>query len=80
MFVRKVTDVCEVITDMLASVEQSPGLPPLRCGPRIYDCWHMVEEKREAVLAIEAAVLPLMTKMSSGVSGSSDCASNSRSA
>ena len=23
--------------------------------------WHMFEEKREAVLAIEAAVLPLMT-------------------
>jgi hypothetical protein len=27
------------------------------------------KEKREAVLAIEAAVLPLMTKMSSGVFG-----------
>jgi hypothetical protein len=26
-----------------------------------YARWHMFEEKREAVLAIEAAVLPLMT-------------------
>jgi hypothetical protein len=26
----------------------------------IYARWHMFEEKREAVLAIEAAVLPLM--------------------
>jgi hypothetical protein len=24
-------------------------------------CWHTFEEKREAVLAIEAAALPLMT-------------------
>jgi hemerythrin superfamily protein len=27
----------------------------------IYPRWHMFEEKREAVLAIEAAVLPLTT-------------------
>jgi hypothetical protein len=26
----------------------------------IYARWHMFEEKREAVMAIEAAVLPLM--------------------
>jgi hypothetical protein len=28
----------------------------------IYARWHMFEEKREAVMAIEAAVLPLMPK------------------
>jgi hypothetical protein len=28
----------------------------------VYARWHMFEEKREAVLAIEAAVLPLMPK------------------
>jgi hypothetical protein len=28
----------------------------------IYARWHMFEEKREAVLAIEAAVLPLMPR------------------
>jgi integrase len=27
----------------------------------IYARWHMFEEKREAVMAIEAAVLPLTT-------------------
>jgi hypothetical protein len=27
----------------------------------IYARWHMFEEKREAVIAIEAAVLPLMS-------------------
>jgi hypothetical protein len=27
-----------------------------------YARWHMFEEKREAVIAIEAAVLPLMPK------------------
>jgi uncharacterized protein YbjT (DUF2867 family) len=27
----------------------------------IYARWHMFDEKREAVLAIEAAVLPLMS-------------------
>ena len=29
----------------------------------IYARWHMFEEKREAVIAIEAAVLPLMRKL-----------------
>jgi hypothetical protein len=29
----------------------------------IYARWHMFEEKREAVIAIEAAVLPLMPEM-----------------
>ena len=29
----------------------------------IYARWHMFEEKREAVMAIEAAVLPLMPEM-----------------
>jgi hypothetical protein len=28
----------------------------------VYARWHMFEEKREAVIAIEAAVLPLMPK------------------
>jgi hypothetical protein len=28
----------------------------------IYARWHMFEEKRETVIAIEAAVLPLMPK------------------
>jgi hypothetical protein len=30
------------------------------CVTGIYARWHMFEEKREAVVAIEAAVLPLM--------------------
>jgi hypothetical protein len=30
-------------------------------GGERYPRWHMFEEKREAVSAIEAAVLPLMT-------------------
>ena len=25
----------------------------------IFACWHMFEEKREAIMAVEAAVLPL---------------------
>ena len=29
----------------------------------IYARWHMFEEKRDAVIAIEAAVLPLMPEM-----------------
>jgi len=29
----------------------------------IYARWHLFEEKREAVIAIEAAVLPLMRKL-----------------
>jgi hypothetical protein len=33
----------------------------------IYARWHMFEEKREAVMAIEAAVLPLMSKAEAGL-------------
>ena len=42
---------------MLASSEQSPGFPPCLMQARNSTRWHMFEEKREAVMAIEAAVL-----------------------
>jgi hypothetical protein len=45
---------------MFASPEQSPGfLPCLERNNKPPRC-HMFEEKREAVMAIEAAALPLM--------------------
>jgi hypothetical protein len=49
-FVRRVTGVCAAITNVLIAHAQT-----CCSGPR-----HMFEEKREAVMAIEAAVLPLM--------------------
>src|SRR5258708_38603196 len=52
-----------------ASTEQSPGFPPCLMqarnsqGPKR---WHMFEEKREAVMAIEAAVFPkILNRLSS---------------
>jgi hypothetical protein len=48
---------CEVGSGRQAAVQIIANTFPLRLAHR-----HMFEEKREAVLAIEAAVLPLMPK------------------
>ena len=47
---------------IVRTVARLPALPDASAKQPGRTRWHMFEEKREAVLAIEAAVLPLMPK------------------
>ena len=63
-FVRKVTDVCEAITNGLVA----PSVTTRVIYPRPNLLFHMFEEKREAVMAIETAYSVRATNANSPIS------------